>query len=165
VGAVKSALHRGRARLRATSEAPAPTIAAPPRHVVEAFVAALTAKDFEAIRTLCLTDVSLDMVGGAAAESWEFAKAAVLHAHMVIPGLPLGSDPRWEVVDYLGEPVAVGYRIQDGVEGINEVWRLENDAGGVSRLRLYCFTPEVIEQLASDLGVPALKKRHRSPPW
>jgi RNA polymerase sigma-70 factor, ECF subfamily len=165
VGAVKSALHRGRARLKSASEAPAQPVFAPPREVVETFVKALTAKDFETIRAICLSDVSLDMVGGAAAETWELAKTAVLHAHMVIPGLPLGTDPRWEVVDYLGEPIAVGYRTKDGVEGINEIWRFDLGEGGVARLRLYCFTPEVIDQVASDLGVPALKKRHRSPPY
>lgn len=162
VGAVKAALYRGRARLKAGAEAPAPRAAGPPRALVEAFVAALSAGDVEAVRALCLAGVGLDMVGGAALEGWGQARVAVHHAYAAAPFL--GADPRWEVVDYLGEPIAVGYRTQNGVEGVNEIWRLEADEEGVSRLRLYCFTPEVIAEVAGALGVPALQKPHRSPP-
>jgi hypothetical protein len=64
-----------------------------------------------------------------------------------------------------GEPVAIGFRTQDGVEGLNEVWRFEMGEGGVSRLRLYCFSPDVLVAVAKELGVPALRRPYRSWPY
>ena len=37
--------------------------------------------------------------------------------------------------------------------------------GGVSRLRLYCFTPDVLVEVAKELGVPALNRPYRSWPY
>ncbi len=60
-------------------------------------------------------------------------------------------------------PYAVGFRTLDGVVGLNDVWRFDMSDGGVARLRLYCFSPDVIAAVAKDLGVPALKRPYRSP--
>jgi RNA polymerase sigma-70 factor (ECF subfamily) len=166
VGAVKSALHRGRARLKAAADAaPAPAVLATPRAVVDTFVTALTAKDFEAIRQLCLADVSVDMVGGASFDGYEIGKTTLEHAHFVMPGIGMGEAPRWEVAEYAGEPVAIGFRTLNGVEGLNEIWRFEVGEGGVWKLRLYCFTPDVLVAVAKDLGVPALRRPYRSWPY
>jgi RNA polymerase sigma-70 factor (ECF subfamily) len=162
VGAVKSALSRGRARLKAAATAPA-SVFATPREVVDRFVAALGAKDFEAIRALCLADVTIDMVGGANFDGYEAGKAVVEFAHMVMPGT--GEAPSWSVVDYEGEPVAIGLRTLDGVKGLNEIWRFEMGDGGVSRLRLYCFTPDALATVAAELGLPALRRPYRSWPY
>lgn len=164
VGAVKSALSRGRARLRAAQAAP-PSPFATPREVVDRFVAALTAKDFDAIRALCLADVTVDMCGGPTFDGYEIGKTTIEHAHFVAPQFGLHHDPRWLVADYLGEPVAIGFRTMDGVEGLNEVWRFEMGEGGVAKLRLYCFSPDVLVAVAKDLGVPALRRPYRSWPY
>src|SRR5688572_20965242 len=75
VGATKSALYRGRARLKAAAgAAEAPAVMATPRAVVDTFVRALTAKDFDAIRALCLADITVDMVGGANFDGYEVGK-------------------------------------------------------------------------------------------
>jgi len=162
VGAVKSALHRGRVRLKAAGGVGAQA-ASTSRAVVDRFVAALTAKDFEAIRALCLADVSVDMVGGAGFEGWDQGKTVVEHAHFVLPGGFHGDQPRWEAVEYEGEWIVIGYRTLHGREGLNEAWRFEMTDDSVARLRLYCFNPNVLEALAADLGVEALKRRSRSP--
>jgi len=162
-GAVKSALHRGRTRLKAARVAPAPALAAP-RDVVDRFVAALTARDFEAIRALCLADVTIDMVGGAGFDGYEAGKMVVEHAHFVMPDWGFGENPHWRVATYEGEPIVIGFRTLDGVEGLNEIWRFEAGEGGVSRVRLYCFSPDVLAAVGRDLGVPALKRPYRSPP-
>lgn len=164
VGAVKSALSRGRARLKAAQAAP-PSPWATPREVVDRFVAALTAKDFEAIRALCLADVTVDMCGGPTFDGYETGKSTVEHAHFVAPQFGLHEAPRWETALVGGEPVAIGFRTQDGVEGLNEVWRFEMGDGGVSRLRLYCFSPDVLVAVAKELGVPALRRPYRSWPY
>lgn len=162
-GAVKSALHRGRARLKAAQAAPAPALAAP-RDVVDRFVAALTAKDFEAIRALCLADVTIDMVGGAGFDGYEAGKMVVEHAHFVMPDWGFGENPHWRVAVYQGEPIVIGFRTLGGVEGLNEIWRFEEGEGGVSKMRLYCFSPDVLAAVGEELGVPALKRPYRSPP-
>ena len=128
-------------------------------------MAALTAKDFEAIRQLCLADVSVDMVGGAGFDGWEAGKVTVEHAHVVIPAFGMGETPNWRSVVYQGEPIAIGLRTTDGVEGLNEVWRFEMGDGGIARMRLYCFTPDVLAAVAAELGVPALSKPYRSWPY
>ena len=163
-GAVKSALHRGRSRLKAAQVAPAPALAAAPRDVVDRFVAALTAKDFEAIRALCLADVTIDMVGGAGFDGYAAGKMVVEHAHFVMPDWGFGENPHWQAAIYQGEPIVIGFRTLGGVEGLNEVWRFEEGEGGVSRLRLYCFSPDVLAAVGQELGVPALKRPYRSPP-
>jgi RNA polymerase sigma-70 factor (ECF subfamily) len=161
-GAVKSALSRGRARLKAAAAKPRMGVATP-RDVVDRFVAALTAKDFDAIRALCLADVTVDMVGGAGFDGYEAGKTTVEYAHMVMPGM--GDAPAWRTVDYEGEPIAIGLRQQDGVEGLNEVWRFEVEDGRISTLRLYCFTPDVLVAVAKALGLHVLRRPYRSFPY
>lgn len=166
VGATKSALHRGRTRLKAAAgTAPIPAVVETPRAVVDTFVRALTAKDFDAIRELCLADVSVDMVGGASFDGWETGKTTVEHAHFVAPAMGLGEAPRWEVAEYLGEPIAIGFRTLNGVEGLNEVWRFEVAEGGIWKVRLYCFAPDVLVAVARDLGLKALNRPYRSWPY
>jgi len=162
-GAVKSALHRGRSRLKAANVA-APAASATPREVVDRFVAALTAKDFEAIRALCLADVTIDMVGGAGFDGYEAGKMVVEHAHFVMPDWGFGENPHWRATVYEGEPIVLGFRTLGGVEGLNEIWRFERGEGGVAKLRLYCFNPDVLAAVAKDLGLVALKRPYRSPP-
>jgi RNA polymerase sigma-70 factor (ECF subfamily) len=162
-GAVKSALHRGRDRLKAAKAAP-PATSTTHREVVDRFVAALTAKDFESIRALCLADVTIDMVGGAGFDGYEAGKVVVEHAHFVMPDWGFGDSPHWRVAVYEGEPIVIGFRTLGGVEGLNEIWRFEAGEGGVSKVRLYCFSPDVLAAVAKDLGLVALKRPYRSPP-
>jgi RNA polymerase sigma-70 factor (ECF subfamily) len=163
LGAVKSALHRGRARLAAARPERAAGARAP-RELVDRFVAALAAKDVEALRALCLADLTLDMVGGAVMESFDDGRMVFEHAHFVMPDWGFGENPHWRVEIYEGEPVVLGFRTLGGVEGLNEVWRFEAGEGGVARARLYCFSPDVLAAVAADLGFAALKRPYRSPP-
>jgi hypothetical protein len=105
------------------------------------------------------------MCGGPTFDGYEIGKTTIEHAHFVAPQFGLHHDPRWLVADYLGEPVAIGFRTTDGVEGLNEVWRFEMGEGGVAKLRLYCFSPDVLVAVAKDLGVPALRRPYRSWPY
>jgi RNA polymerase sigma-70 factor (ECF subfamily) len=165
VGAVKAALHRGRAKLNDAQRGETAAPSSTPRAVVDQFVAALAAKDIEAIHALCLADVTVDMVGGARMEDFAQGKPTLEHAHFVMPQWGFGESPHWKVVDYAGEPIAIGFRTLDNIEGLNEIWRLEmGEAGKVERIRLYCFTPDVLAAVAKDLGITALKRPYRSPP-
>lgn len=161
VGAVKAALHRGRARLRTVDrDAPPARVSA---DLVDRFMTALAAKDIDALRALCREDVSVELVGGASIDGFEHGKMAFEHAHFVIPGLGFGESPRWEAATYRGEPVVLGFRTLDGQEGLNEIWRLVEGEAGVERVRLYCFTPDTLRALATELDLHALKRPYRSP--
>jgi RNA polymerase sigma-70 factor, ECF subfamily len=161
VGAVKSALSRARGRLEARR--PPAGFDAPPREIVEKFMTALATKDMETMRALCSDDLAVDLVGGAQGEGWEQNKTFFTHAHMTMPKLGFGLAPRWELADYEGEPVVLGFRTLDGVEGLNEVHRLEVADGRILRIRCYCFCPETVKAVAEDVGVAALWRPHRSP--
>jgi len=166
VGAVKSALSRGRGRLEA--KRPAAGFDAPPPEIVDRFMKALSAKDMETMRALCSDDLTVELVGGAQGDGWEQNKNFFTHAHMVMPALGFGEKPWWKTADYEGERVVLGFRTLDGVEGLNEVHRLEAGAaeGGaarIERVRCYCFCPETIAEVAREMGVTPLPRPHRSP--
>lgn len=162
LGAVKSALHRGRKRLQ-SADAIAPRASSPPRDVVDKFVAALTARDFEAIKALCLESVTVEMVGGSSFEGFDDSKMTFEYAHFVKPEWGFGESPNWRVAEYQGETIVLGFRTLNGIEGLNDIWRFEMGDGGIERLRLYCFSPDVIATLAGELDVPALPRPYRSP--
>jgi len=163
VGAVKAALHRGRGRLaNAERDTPAGT-PAPPPDVVDRFIAALAAKDMDGLRALCSADLHIELVGGAEIDSFERGKVFFEHAHFVLPGIGLGESPRWERIVYDGEPMALGFRTLDGIEGVNEVHRLEVTNGKVTGIRCYCFAPDTLRVLGEHLGLPVLRRPYRSP--
>ena len=163
VGAVKAALHRGRGRLEGADRETRAAGPAPSRELVDRFVKALGGKDLEGLRALCSADLTVELVGGAEMESFEQSKIFFQHAHFVLPQLGFGENPRWETVLYEGEPVALGFRTLDGVEGINEVHRLEEEGGRIARIRCYCFCPDTLRLVGEHLSLPALRRPYRSP--
>ncbi len=161
VGAVKSALSRARGRLK--GRRPVAGFEAPPRELVERFTRALAEQDMTAITELCAANVSGELVGGAEFSSLKQLAKVVKYAHMVMPRLGFGTGPRWEVVVYDGEPIVVGFRTLDGVEGLNEVHRIESEDGKISRIRIYCFCPDTLAVVAAELGFKPLPRPYRSP--
>ena len=161
VGAVKSALSRARGRLQGRK--PPAGFDAPPKELVEQFMRALAAKDMTTMKALCAEHVAVELVGGVELDSFEKAKAVFSHAHMVMPRLGFGERPWWKLAEYDGEPMVVGFRTLDGVEGLNEIHRLEAMDGQIVRVRTYCFCPETLAVVADALGSRALPRPHRSP--
>jgi RNA polymerase sigma-70 factor (ECF subfamily) len=161
VGAVKSALHRARDRLANKREHAGFDV--PPRDIVERFMTALRDQNAEGLKAICATDLNIDLVGGVEMTNFEQSKSFFQHAHMVFPALGFGENPWWKVVDYAGEPMVIGYRTLNGVEGLNEIHRLEVSDGRVVRIRCYCFCPDTLKAVADDLGIPVLARPYRSP--
>src|SRR5262249_4119352 len=95
--------------------------------------------------------------------SFAKAKQIFVHAHMVMPRLGFGERPRWEVADYGGEPVVLGFRTLDGVEGLNEVHRLEVLDGLNVRVGTHRFCPETLAIVGGALGLKVLPRPYRSP--
>jgi RNA polymerase sigma-70 factor (ECF subfamily) len=162
-GAVKSALHRGRGRLDAADrDTPFPG-PPPPRELVDRFVKALGAKDLEGLRALCSEDLGIELVGGAQLDGFVKGRVFFQHAHFVLPQLGFGENPHWKTIVYRDEPMALGFRTLQGVEGINEVHRLEESDGRITRIRCYCFCPDTLRLLGEHLALPALDRPYRSP--
>lgn len=163
VGAVKSALHRARSRI--DEKLPAATLQTPSRQLVEAFMRALAAKDLAALEKLCAVDLSIEMVGGWESESFEQSRSFFTHAHQEMPALGFGRKPRWELLEFEGEWMVLGYRTLHGREAVNEIHRIVENDGMVARVRSYCFCPETLGVVAARLGQTVVLRpiTHRSP--
>ena len=159
-GAIKAALNRARGRLGSRRKAAGFSA---PRELVEKFLRALRTKDLEGLRALCAADLTVELVGGAELEGFDNSRMFYEFAHMVLPIPGFGTHPRWELADYEGEPVVIGYRRLDGSEGLNEIHRIEAADGRIARVRCYCFTPDVLRTVAGELGIKALPRPYRSP--
>jgi len=163
VTAVKSALQRGRGRLADAERSTPPAGPLPSRALVERFLAALSSKDLDTLKAICAADLCVELVGGVEMDGFERSRSFFEHAHFVLPALGFGENPRWELAEYLGEWLVLGFRTLDGVEGLNEVHRLEESEGRIARVRCYCFCPDSLRVLGEHLGMRALPRRYRSP--
>lgn len=166
VGAVKSALHRGRERLR---DDPAPRRPRASADLVERFVAAYNASDLEALLALMQDGGQVENVGcgleyGRASfrsrESW-FRVA--LEGHAEWPAALQYEAPRMQRALAAGEPVALGFVTRRGREALEQVMRIDEDAGRIARLRGYAFCPETMRAIGEELGLRVRTGLYRYP--
>ncbi len=153
VGAVKSALHRGRARLE---EIPSMQRVhrTPSKELLDRFVAALNARDVAAVTDLLLDNTTLEVCGIGSERgkrmnhyrvSFENAKAA--------PG-------RAEAVSFEGEWLLVVWAGAASNEALINVERLEEEDGHIAYIRSYYFCPEVMAEIAGEIGAKAWVSPH-----
>jgi RNA polymerase sigma-70 factor (ECF subfamily) len=152
VGAVKSALHRGRARLKAAAGRRGARVDGHAARGRGHLRPRLTPRTSRRSARLCLADVTVDMVGGASFDGYETARPPW--------NTPISSCRAWarrragRSPSTSGEPIAIGFRTLNGAEGLNEVWRSRWARAGVWKLRLYCFTPDVLVAVARGPRLP-----------
>ncbi len=161
VGAVKDALRRARSGLKGQDLKPASF--APNKDMVERFMKALATSDLDGLRSICAADLHVELVGGAEFHTFDDSSDFFAHAHFVMPEIGFGENPRWELAEFDAEYIVVGYRTLAGVEGLNEIHRLEVNADKISRVRCYCFCPDTLREVGKALGTPALARPYRSP--
>lgn len=167
VGAVKTALHRARARL--SEEQPA-NARVPVKGVLDAFCAAFNAGDLERLTALLLDSATVEIVGVVTEYGREAAKdpytgsfANTLTpltnderggvAHELLVGY-LGRVPRCEVRAYRGSWILLlWYEHTDGPK-VRTVMTAHTVGAGIAHLRNYFFTPHVIADICSELAVP-----------
>lgn len=171
VGAVKAALHRGRGKLAEPAE-PAEAHGVPSAPVLDAFCAAFNAGDLEGLVALLLDTASVEVVRVHAEYGRDAARKGVFQGMMFgsrrlagVDGQPTGIDPRYrlgalpdrprcEVRLHRGEPVIVHwYAHQDG-EAVRALTRLETAGDRLSRVRNYFYTPDVLAEVCTELGLP-----------
>jgi hypothetical protein len=127
---------------------------------------ALRETDLATLKEICAADLAVELVGGAEMASLEESKTFFEHAHFVWPELGFGENPWWKTIVYHGEPLVVGFRTLNDVEGVNEVHRLTELDGRITRVRCYCFCPDTLRALAEELGEKPLQRPlnpYRSP--
>jgi RNA polymerase sigma-70 factor (ECF subfamily) len=158
-GAVKSALHRGRAKL-ATPE-PVRRRPAPDRAVLEAAAAAFSAYDVDALVELFLDDGVMYIVGMVhETGARQMREGSLEHTFALERQVRYSA----EVRDFDGEPLVAIFSTPaegDGPRGLAEVWRCVTEDG---RLRLtadYFFCPEVVSEVAEAWDVPTVLHGYR----
>lgn len=164
VGAVKSALKRGRDRLNDLQKKA--HFSAPSREMVQRFTDALANTDLDTLREICELHVTVELVGGAELDSFNDSSTFFEHAHFVWPEAGFGENPRWEVAEYEGETLVLGFRTMNGVEGLNEVHRLEVLDNKITRIRCYCWCPDTLRTIGKHFGVDKVEhplRTYRSP--
>jgi RNA polymerase sigma-70 factor (ECF subfamily) len=157
VGAVKSALHRGRERLKDGPASP-PRRAASPA-LVDRFVARLDASDLPGLLALMLDSGCVEMPGALVEVGRaEFQREGgwLWQAVNVHPDLPPDvRPPKWvnERVDFHGEPIVLGFMPLPDGRMLQGITRFEEADGKIARIRSYCFSPELAAEIAQALGL------------
>jgi RNA polymerase sigma-70 factor, ECF subfamily len=177
VGAVKTALHRGRGKL-AEETTPEPATAPVPA-ALDAFCAAFNAGDIERLTTLLLDTAIVEVVGATTQYGPEAARRTVLSgmlfgfkrladpkaraffdAQFADGALP-EAPPRVEARLHRGRWLLLHwYRHVDG-EAVRAVTTLELDGDRVARLENYFYNPDFLADIAGELGVPVRVNGHR----
>ena len=172
VGAVKAAIHRGRSKL----EQPEPdmTRRAVPE-VITAFCAAFNAQDIGRMTELLLDHAAIEVVSatverpsdgnvlrGMVFGSQRMATAAEqggMEARFVAGVQP--TPPRLELVSCRGEPLLLSWYAHEDGEAVRAVTRFEVSDGRIGLLRNYFFTPDFIEEVCRELGLPFRSNGYR----
>ena len=169
VGAITAALHRARTKLIEREVAP-PAAGTSAPALLDAFCEAFNARDLTRLTALLLGSATVEVVGatteyasdpgdkhilrGMLFGTERLARAETLggiEARYVQGALP--DSPRAEVRSFRGEPVVLlWYKHRDG-EAVRAVNRIVASDTGIALLRNYFFTPDLVAEVCSELGV------------
>lgn len=163
-GAVKAALHRGRSKL---AEPQPHDARVPPPAALDAFCRAFDAGDLTALTALLLETVTVEMPGCALDLSLAVTTdsgSGILYHTLLSPlsaGVPAryldgydGARARAELVFHRGQHVILLWYGHSEGEAVRCVMRSELEEARISRLRIYYFSPELLTEVTSELGVP-----------
>lgn len=177
VGAVKSALHRGRDRLRAKSDegedaaATASDRNVPSVEVVDRFVELLNAEDRDGLLELIHANAGISNVG----VGMQYGDESLRGKHSFLRGV-LSGHPEWpevfrfearrfEQAVFEGEPVVLGFCTRErwGGEALEGLFRVRTEEGQVTRILSYSFCPETMREVAERLDLPVRTGLYRYP--
>jgi len=164
VGAVKTALHRGRSKLVESSQADA---RGPAPAALDAFCRAFDAGDLPALTALLLATVTVEMPGCAIDLSREVTtdpRSGIVY-HTLLSPLFAGVAARFledydgkrahsQLVYHRGEHVILLWYGHTQGEAVRCIIRSELQDASISKLRIYYFSPELLVEVTGELGVP-----------
>ncbi len=162
-GAVKAALHRARGKLAARAADAAPVPGAAPvtdPAVLDRFVAAFNARDLDGLAALLREDATAEVTGMVQEYGRDQVRNGSLH-HTLFDE---EGDPRAERRLHAGREVVVLWYTKGGARAVEDVLRLETQGGQVAALSYAYFCPEVIREVAAELGAPARTNGYRYAP-
>jgi RNA polymerase sigma-70 factor (ECF subfamily) len=167
-GAVKAALHRGRGKLAAQDVAQLARVPAPA--ALDALCDAFNARDLERLTGLLLDSATVEIVGivteyGPDApkdpNTGSFAGTLAPITWDERGGVPAelligyrGGVPRCEPRPYRDGWVLLFFYEHDEGPIVRTVMTAQLEGDGVARVRNYFFTPDVIAEVCTELGVP-----------
>jgi RNA polymerase sigma-70 factor (ECF subfamily) len=157
VGAIKTALHRGRGKL-ALPDADEPSAVAPA--VLDAFCDAFNARDVDRLTALLLDTTTVEFPGLKVEYGPEAAKAGSLRGTLF--GCPDADGespaaPRCEVRVHRGEPILLWWWGDE----VHTVVRVAIDGDRIAGLRNYFHAPDALAEICGELGVPYLSHGYR----
>jgi RNA polymerase sigma-70 factor (ECF subfamily) len=161
IGAVKSALHRGRALLDEKQDAPSSHRPRPSAALVDRFVERLNASDLPGLLALMLDAATVEIPGllvEVGREEFERKGSWLWQAVHVHPDLPPELRPPKfinERVTFKREPMMLGFIGYNDSKLLMAVARFEEESGRVAKIRSYNFSPEVIQEVGAELGIAA----------
>ncbi len=169
IGAVKAALHRGRARLQKPEREIDPRRPLPSASLVDRFVELFNAEDKPGLLKLVLDNATVENLG----VGMEWGADGHRSPKSWFEGA-LGGHPEWPPVwryearlavrrIFRGEPVMLFMTTRRGTEKLEGVVRFEEEEGFVSRMRCYSFCPEVTRAVGEELGLPVRTGIYRDP--
>ena len=167
-GAIKAALHRGRGKLTDDTSVERAADA----NVLGAFCAAFNARDLDRMTSLLLLEGATTEIVGVVTEYGRDAPANPRSGSFAGMTSPITSDDRGgvraallagyltdtlargEVRSYRGAPVLLcWYEHADG-PAVRCVMTFETEGAAIIRVRNYFFSPDVIAEVCTELGVP-----------
>lgn len=169
-GAIKSALHRGREKMREPEESLArPSRPVPSPALLDRFVALYDARDKDGLVELMLDGGQIENVGCGL----EFGRDQFPGPHGWFQAAVFGH-PEWPAPfryesarlargAFEGEPILLGFTTRRGKEALEQVLRIDERDGGIARLRGYAFCPETMRAIGDALGLPVRTGLYRYP--
>jgi RNA polymerase sigma-70 factor (ECF subfamily) len=160
VGAIKSALHRGRATLERggqekwKAENSPRRYRAPTKELVNRFIAALNARDPRAVVDLLSENTTLDVCGIGGERGKKMIHYSVSFENA--KGAPGRAEARY----YLGEWIILVWAGPPSNEVLINVERLEEENTCIAHIRSYYFCPEIIAEIAGDIGATRWRSPH-----
>jgi len=168
-GAVKTALHRAKRRLKKVANATVPRPRAS-RALVDRFVDAMRAHDLEALKALLVDSLEAETFPSGVGVgidhhekngwlfgcfyhhiSWREAAKAPYPLHL-------------EIRDIAGDPAVLVSRDNGDGPALEEVWRFEEADGRIARIKDYCFCPDLVRHVAEQVGLPSRAVGYRFRP-
>jgi RNA polymerase sigma-70 factor, ECF subfamily len=158
VGAVKSALHRGRERLAANSDHAPARLNPASVELIDNFMAAFRSRDIKTVTALLLESVTYEVQGVGTEHGRKGTWITINLANQDIEGVR--SEQR--VLD--GELVIAGIYKSGAKEYLVSLLRLEESDGKVTRVINYFFCPDTLAYAAASLGyLPPKRDYHQDP--
>jgi RNA polymerase sigma-70 factor, ECF subfamily len=149
VGAIKTALHRGRAKLGEEPAEPRPVAPA----VLDAFCTAFNARDLDRLTGLLLETATMEFPGVLVEYGARTMRDGSLRSTLfgcTAAGHEIAAASRCDVHVHRGEGLLLWWWRDE----VHAVVRVETDGEKIARMHDYHHSPDVLEEVCRELGVP-----------